>query len=375
MKDHLNPKPKWQKLGVSQQYVNRQIKKCEFLFHLDGKKVIARREKAYIAGKQTFYTKEDMAIILGVSQEVIDKVFKKKTSGVIQTPKGKVKIAKLKPGETPIPLQPKVRPTICVWNDKNEKQEFSSFAAAAKELKIDPKTIPNALKAGKDSFARKSDERKFTIEIPEKTTSPVKKQRVEEKVQAMDEKDAAEEKVQAKEEEEKPEIAQKKDAAEDKQEEFDEKDGEETKSEELVYLGMGLWEKKTEKEEEEEEDPFWDKVYEENCPGLGTGFDLAFNKNKKLLQLGGKVERFIDKEKEFRVVIADACFQRILEDFGLLKGSEFEDNFYLSAVCPPNCAEYYRKYAHVGMLPIYSRNGYIWRIKITPPEKKPIPTI
>ena len=163
------------KLGVSQQYVNRQLKKYNFLFYLEGEKVIARREKAYIAGKQTFYTKEDMALILGVSQEVIDKVFKKKTSGVIQTPKGKVKIAKLKPGETPIPLQPKVRPTICVWDDKNEKQEFSSFAAAAKAMKIDSKTIPNALKAGKDSFTRKSDGRKFTIEMLEETLSPPKK--------------------------------------------------------------------------------------------------------------------------------------------------------------------------------------------------------
>ena len=267
-----------------------------------------------------------------------------------------------------------------MWNDKNEKQEFSSFAAAAKELKIDSKTIPNALKAGKNSFSRKSDGRKFTIEIPEKTTSPVKKQRVEEKVQAKEAKEEEEEKVQAKEEEEKkPEIAQKKDATEDKQEEFDENDDEKPNSEEeLIHLGMGLWEKKTnDQTDEEDEDPFWDKVYEENCPGLGTNFDLAFNKNKKLLQLGGKVERFIDKEKESRVVIVDDCFQHILEDFGLLKGSEFEDNFYLSAVCPPNCAEYYRKYAHVGMLPKYSRytNGYIWRIKITPPEKKPTPTI
>ena len=166
------------KLGVSQQYVNRQLKKYNFLFYLDGEKVIARREKAFIAGKQTFYTKEDMALILGVSQEVIERVFKKKTSGVIQTPKGKVKIAKLKPGETRIPLQPKVRPAVCVWDDKNEKQEFASFAAAAKAMKIDSKTIPNALRAGKNSFCRKSDGRKFTIELLEETPLPKK---VEEK--------------------------------------------------------------------------------------------------------------------------------------------------------------------------------------------------
>ena len=146
-----------------------------FFFYLDGEKVIARREKAFIAGDKTFETKEQMALVLGVSQEVIEKVFKKKTSGVIQTPKGKVKIAKLKPGETLIPLQPKVRPTICVWDDKNEKQEFSSFAAAAKAMKIDSKTIPNALRAGKNSFCRKSDGRKFTIELLEETPPLPKK--------------------------------------------------------------------------------------------------------------------------------------------------------------------------------------------------------
>ena len=173
------------KLGVSQQYVNRQIRKGNLLFHLDGKKVIANREIAFMAGKQPFYAKEDMAQVLGVPQEAIERVFKKKTSGVIQTPKGKVKIAKLKPGETPIPLQPKVRPKICLWDDKNEKQELASFAAAAKELKIDSKTIPNALKAGKDSFTRKSDGRKFTIEMLEETSSPVKKQRVEDKASAV----------------------------------------------------------------------------------------------------------------------------------------------------------------------------------------------
>ena len=157
------------KLGVSQQYVNRQLKKYNFLFYLDGEKVIAHREKAFIAGDKTFETKEHMAQVLGVPQEAIERVFKKKTSGVIQTPKGKVKIAKLKPGETPIPLQPKVRPKICVWDDKNEKQEFASFAAAAKAMKIDSKTIPNALRAGKNSFCQKSDGRKFTIELLEET--------------------------------------------------------------------------------------------------------------------------------------------------------------------------------------------------------------
>ena len=96
-----------------------------------------------------------MAQVLGVPQEAIERVFKKKTSGVIQTPKGKVKIAKLKPGETPIPLQPKVRPKICLWDDKNEKQEFSSFAAAAKELKIDSKNYSKCLESWERFFLPK----------------------------------------------------------------------------------------------------------------------------------------------------------------------------------------------------------------------------
>ena len=66
------------KLGVSQQYVNRQLKKYNFFFYLDGEKVIARREKAFIAGDKTFETKEHMALALGVSQEVIEKSFSRK---------------------------------------------------------------------------------------------------------------------------------------------------------------------------------------------------------------------------------------------------------------------------------------------------------
>ena len=155
------------KLGLSQQYVNRQIRKCNFLFHLDGQKVIARRETEFVVcGKNiTANTKEDLAMKLGVSQDAVDKVLRKKTSGIIQTPKGEVTIQRLKPGEKT--TFPAVR---VLWNDDTEKQDFFSFAAAAKELKIDPKTIPKALKAGRDSFTRKSDGKKFTVEIPGEKT-------------------------------------------------------------------------------------------------------------------------------------------------------------------------------------------------------------
>ena len=153
------------KLGVSQQYVNWQLRKYNFLFHLDGKKVVANRAPAFMAGTKKIYMKEDMGQILGVPQEVIEKVFRKKTSGFVQTPQGEVKIQRLKPGEKPI--LPVVR---VLWNDDTEKQDFFSFAAAAKELKIDPKSIPHAFRAGRDSFTRKSDGKKFTIEIPGEKT-------------------------------------------------------------------------------------------------------------------------------------------------------------------------------------------------------------
>ena len=137
------------------------------MFHLDGEKVIAFQEAKFVASgtKITATSKEDLALKLGVAQDVVTKVLRKKTSGIFQTPKGEVKIQRLKPGEKP--LLPAVR---VLWNDNTEKQDFFSFAAAAKELKIDPKTIPTALKAGRDSFVRKSDGEKFTIEIPDEFT-------------------------------------------------------------------------------------------------------------------------------------------------------------------------------------------------------------
>ena len=107
---------------------------------------------------------------LGVSKEAVEKVLRKNRSGLLQTPNGKVKIQKLKPGEKP--TLPAVR---VLWNDDTEKQDFVSFAAAAKELKIHPKTIPSALKAGRDSFTRKSDGKKFTFEIPQENTPSRKK--------------------------------------------------------------------------------------------------------------------------------------------------------------------------------------------------------
>ena len=158
------------KLGLSQQYVNRQIRKCNFRFCLDGQQVIAHREKEFVGGGKRGSDKEELAMRLGVPEKAVDQVLAQNSSGFIQTPQGKVKIQKLKPGEKP-PL-PAVR---VLWDDDTEKQDFVSFAAAAKELKIDPKTISSAIKAGRDSFTRKSDGKKFTFEIPADNTPSRKK--------------------------------------------------------------------------------------------------------------------------------------------------------------------------------------------------------
>ena len=158
------------RLGVSQQYVNRKIRKREFRFQLDGKPVIAREQKEFVGGGEKGSDKKELAMRLGVSKEAVEKVLHKNSSGLLQTPNGKVKIQKLKPGEKP--TLPAVR---VLWDDDTEKQDFVSFAAAAKELKIHPKTIPSALKAGRDSFTRKSDGKKFTFEIPQENTPSQKK--------------------------------------------------------------------------------------------------------------------------------------------------------------------------------------------------------
>ena len=158
------------KLGVSHQYVNRQIRNNKFTFQLDGQKVVAIREKEFVGGGKSGSNKDELAMRLGVSQKAVAKVLTKHTSGVVQTPQGEVKIQKLNPGEKPV--LPAVR---VLWNEDTEKQDFVSFAAAAKELKIHPKTIPSAIKAGRDSFTRKSDGKTFTFEIPKENTPSRKK--------------------------------------------------------------------------------------------------------------------------------------------------------------------------------------------------------
>ena len=88
------------KLGVSQQYVNRKIRKHDRVFSLDGKRVIAIQEANFVACGTNIEatTQADLALKLGVPPDAVAKVLRKKTSGVVQTPKGEVKIQRLKPG-------------------------------------------------------------------------------------------------------------------------------------------------------------------------------------------------------------------------------------------------------------------------------------
>ena len=255
------------KLGVSQQFVNRKIRKHDRVFSLDGKRVIAIQEANFVACGTNIEatTQADLALKLGVPPDAVAKVLRKKTSGVVQTPKGEVKIQRLKPGEKPI--LPAVR---VLWNDDTEKQDFFSFAAAAKELKIDPKTIPTALKAGRDSFTRKSDGKKFTIEIPGETTR-LKPKPLSEETKAKRAEDAKRrkivdefrlhfswvqedsieemEKMLNQRSQEKASLEKKKESESSaKLEETNkEEEAEEIKEEDLVYLGMGLWEKKNQR--------------------------------------------------------------------------------------------------------------------------------
>ena len=385
------------KLGVSQQYVNRKIRKHDRVFSLDGKRVIAIQEANFVACGTNIQatSKEDLALKLGVSQDAVAKVLRKKTSGFVQTPKGEVKIQRLKPGEKPI--LPAVR---VLWNDDTEKQDFFSFAAAAKELKIDPKTIPTALKAGRDSFIRKSDGKKFTIEIPGETTRlkpkplseeekakraesarrrkiadefrlhfpGVQEDSIEEMEQMLNqrlqERSQKKASLEAKKESESPAKLEETRAEEDAEEEAEE---EEIQEKDLIYLGMGLYEKKKPKEENGT-DPFDDEIIAKLFPALGTTYDILFEKQKKkLLRPGEMVLTDPEIEKVSRVLVVDSNFQ-FLEEF---PPDEFEDSFCLSGFCPLVCVNL-AEFADVGILPLGKSlsNEMIWRIKVCEKENK-----
>ena len=61
------------KLGVSQQYVNRKIRKRNFVFHLDGQKVLAIRQKEFVGGGKKGSDKEELAMRLRVPRKAVEK--------------------------------------------------------------------------------------------------------------------------------------------------------------------------------------------------------------------------------------------------------------------------------------------------------------
>ena len=163
------------RLGISRQFLNKQLKKGKNCFIFQGTAVLVLRQMEFSAAGQEFETKNQMADALGLSRSAVSRVFKSGTTGVVQTKEGKeVKISRIA-GSTFAPACPKPLTAIRVKSAVGGLQEFSSIAAASRELKIDPKTIPSALKSGRDSFTRKSDGQKFMIEIPGEEMSPQKK--------------------------------------------------------------------------------------------------------------------------------------------------------------------------------------------------------
>ena len=154
------------RLGFSRQYLNRKLKKKESAFLFKGKRVCVRRQMEFRAGKKVFETKKQMAGFLGVSLQEINSIFSKNDCGVVETKTGPVEVSRIA-GST-IPLCPRPIPAIRVVSEEGP-QEFPSIAAAAKELGIGPKTIPQALRNGRDYFTRKSDKKEFQVEIPGET--------------------------------------------------------------------------------------------------------------------------------------------------------------------------------------------------------------
>ena len=149
------------RLGLSRQFLNRQLKKGKNGFLFQSTPVLVKRQMEFSAAGRQFETQNQMADALGLSRTAVARVFKTETSGVVQTKEGKeVKISRIA-GSTFAPACPKPLPAIRVKSAVGGLQEFSSIAAASRELKIDPKTIPSALRSGRDSFTRKSDGQKI----------------------------------------------------------------------------------------------------------------------------------------------------------------------------------------------------------------------
>ena len=249
------------RLGVSQQFLNKQLKKGKNCFVFKETAVLVLRQMEFLAAGKEFETQNQMADALGLSRSAVARVFKTGTSGVVKNKEGKeVKISRIK-GSTFVPACPKPIPAIRVRSAVGGIQEFSSISAASRELKIDPKTIPSALRSGRDSFTRRSDGQKFTVEIPEGEAP----QQVPPRIQKF----------------RRPAVR-----VEDEEPPEESKRSEETKAQ----LGA---QRSQEPEVKPKEDPFESELWK-LFPDLPRNSDVFFNKNKhRIIPEGYKVKKKI----------------------------------------------------------------------------------
>ena len=77
------------RLGLSRQFLNRQLKKGKNGFIFQGKAVLVKRQMEFSAAGRQFETQNQMADALGLSRSAVARVFKTETTGVVQTKEGK----------------------------------------------------------------------------------------------------------------------------------------------------------------------------------------------------------------------------------------------------------------------------------------------
>ena len=373
------------RLGISRQYLNKQLKKGKNHFMFRGMPVLVMRQMEFSAAGQEFETQNQMADALGLSRAAVARVFKTGKTGVVQTKGGKeVKVSRIA-GSTFIPAYPKPLPAIRVMSEVGGREEFSSIAAASRELGIDSKTIPSALRSGRDSFTRKFDGMKFTVEIPGEEMSPQKQydQELSKLNQAC---------LQALREdnlEEVEEIAEKIKELEVlprtqtrfcrrpvKMETYL-KETPATEREEHVLQDaekMAAWAEKNveppeEEEEKEEESPFLSKLWS-IFSDLPKDSERDFNKNKHhIIPAGYQLKNFYEKEEEekaTKVLVVGPHFDWVvMEDIKEYWELDLMFPFHFSAT-----KEAWESYPELGLLPLSvmspdrGKEEWFWRVKI-----------
>ena len=358
------------RLGVSRQFLNKQLKKGKNCFVFKGTAVLVLRQMEFSAAGQEFETQNQMADALGLSRTAVARVFKTGTTGVVQTKEGKeVKISRIV-GFTFVPACPKPLPAIRVRSEVGGLQEFSSIAAASRELKIDPKTIPSALRSGRDSFTRKSDGQKFTVEIPGEEIPPQKKhdQELSKLNQAWcqtfqeENFEKAEKIAEQMKKLEVPPRTQKFYRRPVKMETYL-KETPVTEREEHVREDkekMAAWAEKNveppeKEEEEEEESPFWSELWR-LFPDLSMNLDVFVNKNKhRIIPEGYKLKKFYDNEEEEKateVLVAGPYFDGVLARGKELWEIAFQFPFPFSVT-----EEVWKSYPDLGLFPLSVLDG------------------